>query len=115
MPGPKSAYRTLYHVSPRGNADSILVHGLLTRCSRSAQPVIWVGTLHSIKPHLKALSTRHSVPEGQFVVYTVEVRRSRLRRTKWRGLWQHWGDICPCRITGPFELTDCFEELAHHE
>jgi len=79
--------RTLYHVTPSANLDSIQVGGLDPLRSRGKTKATWLVTESRIPWALSHTSYRHGCSVGALSVCTVVTDQSKLMRTRLRGVW----------------------------
>jgi len=93
---------TLYHVTRKENWFPVQVLGLIADFGESKKPSVFLVSRSRIPWAIKHISKRDGVPQDEYIIVTVHVRRSKLSRLTWpgckRGLWRHSGDICPCKI-----------------
>lgn len=101
---------TLYHVTHKNNWFPVQTLGLIAEFSQSRRQTVFLVTKSKIAWAIKHVSKRDGLPEDEYVVVTVCVRRSRLTRMTWpglrKGLWRHTGNVPPERV----KWVDSFPE-----
>jgi len=101
---------TLYHVTHKNNWFPVRTMGLIAEFSQSRRETVFLVTQSKIGWAISHVANRDGLPEDEYIVVTVRVRRSKLTRMTWpglrRGLWRHAGDIPACRI----EWVDSYPE-----
>ena len=79
--------RTLYHVTPEKNVDSIDVNGLSPLFAKVATKRIYLVDYERIPWALIHVSSRDDIPLEKLVVYKCHVHKARLRREPTIGLY----------------------------
>jgi len=84
--------------------------GLIAEFSQSRRETVFLVTKSKIDWAILHVAKREGLPESEYIVVTVRVRRSKLTRMTWpglrRGLWRHAGNVPAHRI----EWVDTYPE-----
>lgn len=79
--------RRLYHVTPAHNRVSIGKIGLDPKLSLGKRQVVWLVEAPALLWALSHCSARHAVPFDHLMVVIAHVNLSRVKRTKWQGVY----------------------------
>lgn len=85
-PSPARSVRTLYHVTPAANRQSIRCRGVLVSKSKTKRRAIYVCTRGRIGWAISHVIARHKLGRGDVDVWECDVRTNRLQRVR-RGLY----------------------------
>jgi hypothetical protein len=101
---------TLYHVTHKNNWFPVRTMGLIAEFSQSRRETVFLVTKSKIGWAISHVAKRDGLPESEYIVVTVRVRRSKLTRMTWpglrRGLWRHAGNVPAHRV----EWVDSYPE-----
>lgn len=113
-PSPHGSYlmnkRTLYHVSPHFNTQSILSEGVSPAWSRGKLHVSWWITEEQLMWALAHISSRYAISVNVLAIFTASIDEALLLRTRWKGVYQCKAPVSVTQASAARNAVDAHED-----